>query len=94
MTDQELQRLVNLAAEALRERMYNNCRCKLCGWVGPEEKLIATGSVAELQCPVPRCTAQMRFGQIETSRMGFELPTSANEQLPEATPPAGGKDKG
>jgi hypothetical protein len=36
----------------------------------------------------------MRFGQIETSRMGFELPTSANEQLPEATPPAGGKDKG
>ncbi len=47
MTEQEIKEVVKSVLAALRV----NVRCTRCGWIGPEEQLYPSGSLARLTCP-------------------------------------------
>lgn len=51
MTDDDILRIAAKAAALVLEKMRNNVRCVRCGWIGPEEKLYPSGTIARLTCP-------------------------------------------
>ena len=46
MTQEEIEQVAKLVLAAQR----NNIRCVRCGWIGPEDKLYASGSIGRLTC--------------------------------------------
>jgi hypothetical protein len=51
VTEEELKEISKRQAAIVLAALRNNIRCCRCGWVGPEEKLYPSGSLARKTCP-------------------------------------------
>ncbi len=75
MTNEEIEAIATRMADIMLTRMVNNCRCKLCGWVGPRSSLTC---IIDGRLACPSCLkGTLLYGEVEESVVGFPLPLAA-----------------